>query len=205
MLSAISKHALKGYTLRQSAQAFSTAAGIKDKFESAWDEVSSTKTVEHVAPKDTTKYGAGYYQQNFKRLNNGYVHPYHSQKHPLVFTSVKNYWNALQKATGPEQVSPHYESLSRSRRGVIFLAFYIGTMTTIAQLGGWNHNEWIRGLIFHHEFLIAFYVGYIEIRHFTWIPGPKFTIFYDVFSRYEFKQLMNQWSDTVEEAQHVHL
>ena len=147
----------------------------------------------------------GYYQQNYQKLKTGYKHPYHSQKHPLIFSSALNYWKTLSDATGVEQVSPHYESLSRSRRGVLFLFAYIGTITTIAQLGGWNHNEWIRGLIFHHEFLLAFFVGYIELRHFTWLPGPKFTVFYDVFSRYEFKQLMSQWADQVEEMQQVHL
>jgi hypothetical protein len=91
----------------------------------------------------------------------------------------------LFEAVGPEQVSPHYESLSRSRRGLIFLFAYIGSITSISRLGGWSHNEWIRGMIWHHEFLIAFYIGYIETRHFTWLPGPKFTVFYNVYTRYE--------------------
>lgn len=206
MLRTFSATAMKGYNIRATSRCFSTAAGIKDQFEAAWTEVNSNKTVAKVPePVNKAEYGAGYYQQNYHRLNSGYVHPYHSQKHPLSFTSALNAWNIISEATGPEQVSPHYESLSRSRRGIIFLAAYIGTITTIAQLGGWNHNEWIRGLIFHHEFLLAFYIGYIEIRHFTWLPGPKFTVFYDVFSKYEFKQLMNQWADVIEEQQHEHL
>ena len=64
----------------------------------------------------------------------------------------------LFEAVGPEQVSPHYESLSRSRRGLLFIFAYIGTINTISRFGGWSHNEWIRGMIFHHEFLIAFYL-----------------------------------------------
>lgn len=75
---------------------------------------------------------------------------------------------------------------------------YIGTITTIARMGGWNHNEWIRGLVFHHEYLIALYVGFIEIRHFSFLPGPKFTIFYDVFSNYESNQMMLSWQDQTE-------
>lgn len=206
MLRTFSATAMKGYNIRATSRCFSTAAGIKDQFEAAWSEVNANKTVAAVPqPENKAEYGAGYYQANYQRLNSGYVHPYHSNKHPINFTSAIGAWNIIAEATGPEQVSPHYESLSRSRRGIIFLFAYIGTITTIAQLGGWNHNEWIRGLIFHHEFLLAFYIGYIEIRHFTWLPGPKFTVFYDVFSKYEFKQLMNQWADTIEEQQHEHL
>jgi len=138
-------------------------------------------------------------------MKKGYVHPYHSKKYPLFFTSINDLNARVSEAVGPEQVSPHYETLSRSRRGVIGLFLYIGGLVSIAQLGGWNHNEWIRGLIFHHEFLLAFFVGYSEIRHFFWLPGPKFSVFYDVFSRYEYGQLVSQWNDTIEEDQHDHL
>jgi hypothetical protein len=92
----------------------------------------------------------------------------------------------LFQAVGPEQVSPHYETLSRSRRGLLFAGAYIGSINTISRFGGWEHNEWLRALVWHHEFLLALYVGYIEIRHFTAIPGPKFTIFYNTYSGYEF-------------------
>ena len=138
-------------------------------------------------------------------MKKGYQHPYHSDKYPLLFTSVKGFYANMAEATGPEQVSPHYETLSRSRRGVLFMFAYIGSIVTIAQLGGWNHNEWIRGLVFNHEFLIAFFVGYSELRHFFWLPGPKFSVFYDVFSRYEWTQIMNQWNDVAEEVCHEHL
>lgn len=111
----------------------------------------------------------------------------------------------LFEAVGPEQVSPHYESLSRSRRGLLFIFAYIGTINTISRFGGWSHNEWIRGMIFHHEFLIAFYLGYIEIRHFTYFIGPKFTVFYNVYSRYETQQLCSTWADVTEEEQLRHL
>jgi hypothetical protein len=111
----------------------------------------------------------------------------------------------LFEAVGPEQVSPHYESLSRSRRGLIFLFAYIGSITTISRLGGWSHNEWLRGMIWHHEFLLAWYIGYIETRHFTFLLGPKFSIFYNVYSRYETQQMCNQWADVAEEIQMRHL
>jgi hypothetical protein len=118
----------------------------------------------------------------------------------MLFSTVSGMWKVMSDLVGPEQVSPHYESLSRSRRGLIFMALYIGTITSVARLGGWDHNEWIRGLIFHHEYLIALYVGYAEVRHFTWLPGPKFTVFYDVFSRYESMQLASQFNDTAEQV-----
>ena len=111
----------------------------------------------------------------------------------------------LFEAVGPEQVSPHYESLSRSRRGLIFLFAYIGSITSLSRMGAWSHNEWLRGMVFHHEFLLAWYIGFSEIRHFTFIPGPKFTTFYNVYSRYETQQLANQWADQVEEIQAAHL
>jgi hypothetical protein len=54
-------------------------------------------------------------------------------------------------------------------------------------------------MIFHHEFLLAAYLSSIETRHFTWLPGPKFTVFYNVYSRYETMQLCSTWADVVEE------
>lgn len=108
-------------------------------------------------------------------------------------------------AVGPEQVSPHYESFARSRRGLIFLFAYISTITSISRLGGWSHNEWIRGMIFHHEFMIGFYLGWAEIRHFHWLPGPKMSVFYDVYSNYELQQLGAHWADVCEEQQMEHL
>jgi hypothetical protein len=89
-------------------------------------------------------------------------------------------------AVGPEQVSPHYESLSRSRRGLIFAGLYVASINTISRFGGWEHNDWLRAMIWHHEFLLAYYIGYIEIRHFTFFIGPKFSIFYNVYSGYEY-------------------
>jgi hypothetical protein len=145
-----------------------------------------------------------YYQDKISSMGKGYVHPYHTQQNPLVYSHY-NYMRTLFEAVGPEQVSPHYETLSRSRRGLLFMFFYIGTITSISRLGAWSHNEWLRGMIFHHEFLLAWYIGYIESRHFTFLLGPKFTIFYNVYSRYETQQLCNQWADTVEEVQAAHL
>ena len=137
-------------------------------------------------------------------MKSGYKHPYHTEQSPLMFTHF-NYMKTLFEAVGPEQVSPHYESFARSRRGLFFLFAYIGTITSVSKLGGWSHNEWIRGMIFHHEFMIGFYLGYAEIRHFHWLPGPKFSVFYDVFSNYELQQLGSQWADVCEEQQMAHL
>jgi len=60
-------------------------------------------------------------------------------------------------------------------------------------------------MIWHHEYLIAYFIGYLEIRHFTYFIGPKFTIFYNTFSNYEYTQFSNQWADTVEMKQNQHL
>ena len=137
-------------------------------------------------------------------MNKGYQHPYHTAEHPISF-SYYNYMKTLFEAVGPEQVSPHYESLSRSRRGLIFLFLYVGSITSLSRMGSWSHNEWLRGMVFHHEYILAFYLGVSEIRHFTFMIGPKFTNFYNVYSRYETQQLVSQWADTTEEAQMSHL
>mmetsp|Transcript_19494 Transcript_19494/g.29958 ORF Transcript_19494/g.29958 Transcript_19494/m.29958 type:complete len:329 (-) Transcript_19494:41-1027(-) len=137
-------------------------------------------------------------------LTTGYVHPYHSSGAPIYMSNMY-FMKSLFSAVGPEQVSPHYESLSRSRRGLLFFALYIGSINTISRFGGWEHNDWLRGMIWHHEFLIAFYLGYIEIRHFTYFMGPKFSIFYNVYSSYELQQMSNAWADQAEMTQNQHL
>jgi len=137
-------------------------------------------------------------------MGHGYKHPYHTDANPIFFTHY-GYMKMLFEAVGPEQVSPHYESLSRSRRGLIFMFLYVGSITSLSRMGGWSHNEWIRGMLFHHEFLIAWYVGFLEIRHFSFMFGPKFTNFYNVYTRYETMQLCNQWADVCEEQQMQHL
>jgi len=134
----------------------------------------------------------------------GYVHPYHCEGSPIYMSNMY-FMKTLFQAVGPEQVSPHYETLTRSRRGLLFLGAYIGSINTISRFGGWEHNEWLRALIWHHEFLIALYVGYIEVKHFSAIPGPKFSIFYNTYSGYEYTQLANQWADSVEMSQNQHL
>jgi len=52
-----------------------------------------------------------------------YVHPYHSGKLKIdkfpIYVSINKVHKLLFEAMGPEQVSPHYESWSRSRRLVI--------------------------------------------------------------------------------------
>ena len=137
-------------------------------------------------------------------MKQGYQHPYHTESNPLIFTNL-DYLKLLYKAVGPEQVSPHYETLSRSRRGLIFLFLYIGSITSISRLGGWSHNEWIRGMVFHHEYILCFYLAMIETRHFTFIVGPKFTNWYNTYTSYEMAQFFSNWNDVIEEAQQSHL
>lgn len=185
--------AMKGFILRPAARQMSVTLAIKDKFETAWQEKQKLQKVVKKEPKNKDKYGDGFYGANIQRLKKGYEHPYHSERNPLIQTSILNYYKILNMAAGPEQVSPHYETLSRSRRGLLFLFAYFGTIQMISSLGGVNHNEWFQGLVFHHKFLISFIVGYAEVKHFAMLPGPKFTIFYDVFSHYEANQLLNQW------------
>lgn len=151
-------------------------------------------------PKDQATYGKGYYSDKLSSMGEGYKHPYHTAQNPISF-SYYYYMKTLFEAVGPEQVSPHYESLSRSRRGLIFLFLYIGSITSLSRMGSWSHNEWLRGMVFHHEYIIAFYLGVSEMRHFTFLVGPKFTNFYNVYTRYETQQLVSQWADTTEEVQ----
>lgn len=134
----------------------------------------------------------------------GYVHPYHAEEAP-IYMSSDYLVNIITKVAGPEQVSPHYESLSRSRRGLLFLFGYTASITTILQCGGWETNDWVKGMLFQHEFLIAFYIGFTEMRHFTYLLGPKFTVFYSVYSQYELIQFANQWADRIELVQNDHL
>lgn len=197
---------LKKMIVPGSSRAFATAS-IKDRFEAAYvarRESMGKGHTKKIDPEDKDTYGRSYYQDKLHSMKSGYQHPYHSEQSPLVFTHY-NYMKTLFEAVGPEHVSPHYESFSRSRRGLIALFAYIGTITSVSKLGGWSHNEWIRGMIFHHEFMIGFYLGWAEIRHFHWLPGPKFSVFYDVYSQYEMQQLGAQWADTCEEKQAIHL
>lgn len=204
MLALTKNKLLKGFKLQAvAARNFSGAAAISDRFQAAWLQGKQSHASHEPEPKNKKEYGSGYIQRHNKRLRKGYTHPYHSREHPLFFSSVSQGWDVLSNLVGPEQVSPHYESLSRSRRGIIFIFAYIGAITNIARLGGWDNNEWIRGLVFHSEYLVGMYVGYSEIRHFAYLPGPKFSIFYDVYSRYEAQQLAAQWNDTAEELQHT--
>ena len=60
-------------------------------------------------------------------------------------------------------------------------------------------------MVWHHEALIAYYIGVVELRHHTFIVGPKFSIFYDNYTAYEMQQLAHQWSDSCELVQGQHL
>lgn len=127
--------------------------------------------------KNKEEYGEGYYQDRLRKVSKGYVHPYHTNDAPLYYSHYK-FMRMLFDAVGPEQVSPHYETLSRSRRGVFFIWGYTSVIVNISALGGWWANDWIREMIFHQEFLISLTLANTETRHFAWLPGPKFTIFY---------------------------
>jgi len=188
-------------------RSFSAAAfNVKSKFEQAYaakKERLDAVPEEIPAPKDQ-KYARGYHASILDKAKVGYVHPYHAEESP-IYMSSSYVVNLIQKAAGPEQVSPHYESLSRSRRGLLFLFGYTASITTILQCGGWETNDWVKGMLFQHEFLIAFYIGFTEMRHFTYLIGPKFTIFYSVYSQYELIQFANQWADKIELVQNDHL
>jgi hypothetical protein len=93
--------------------------------------------------EDKEKYGNGFYGKNIQRLKKGYVHPYHTGRNPLNSTSILNWFKVLGSASGPEQVSPHYETLSKSRRGLIFMFLYFTTIESISSMGGPHHNEWL--------------------------------------------------------------
>lgn len=67
------------------------------------------------------------------------------------------------------------------------------------------NNDWLSGMLYQHEFYIAFCCSIIEMRHFAWLPGPKFSIFYNTYIRYEYAQLCSQWCDAVEQMQMKHL
>lgn len=133
-------------------------------------------------------------------MGKGYTHPYHTEDTPL-FMSINHYYKLLFSAVGPEQVSPHYESLSRSRRGLIMYFFYMQAIQGISALGGIDNNDWLTGMIFYQEFLISLFCCSVETRHFFWSPGPKFSIFYQAYCRYEYAQLCGQWADDVEMKQ----
>jgi hypothetical protein len=46
------------------------------------------------------------------------------------------YLKTLFIALGPEQVSPHYDTLPRSKRGSLFFGAYIASINTIGRFGG---------------------------------------------------------------------
>lgn len=60
-------------------------------------------------------------------------------------------------------------------------------------------------MLFQHEFYISIILCNTETRHFFYMPGPKFSIFYNTYVRYEYAQMCNQWCDIVEEKQARHL
>merc|ERR1712160_21718 len=142
----------------QNMRMMSSATGsIKSRFEEAYATKQAASSARGSAntpqPANKALYGQGYYQDKINSMRTGYVHPYHTEANPLVY----------------------------------------------------SHNEWLRGMLFHHEFLIAWYIGVVESRHFTYMIGPKFTIFYNVYSKYEIRQMAAQWCDTAEEIQMQHL
>ena len=59
-----------------------------------------------------------YYDRYKRKIKTGYVHPYHSEEFPIVF-NYSDFFKFKSLAFGKEQVSPHYESLARSRRPIV--------------------------------------------------------------------------------------
>jgi hypothetical protein len=82
-------------------------------------------------------------------MGKGYTHPYHTEDAPL-YMSTYHQMKMLFEAVGPEQVSPHYESLSRSRRGVIFFCLYLEIVGAISALGGYKFNDQLSAMMFNH-------------------------------------------------------
>lgn len=60
-------------------------------------------------------------------------------------------------------------------------------------------------MIFKQKFLICYFFSYTELRHFMFFFGPKFSVFYNVYSKYEYTRLMGDWCDVVEEKQLGHM
>ena len=58
-----------------------------------------------------------------KPKNTPYHHPFHTEHHPLNFSSVKNA-ELFHDLVGPEQVSPHYENFMMARKWAI--GFFVG-------------------------------------------------------------------------------
>lgn len=196
-------------TIGTQSRTFSVAYNTKSKFEEAYatkmESLSKVAKAATQQPVDKATYGEAYYNKaRVANMKVGYVHPYHCDGFPIYMSNLY-YLKTLMQATGPEQVSPHYETLSRSRRGLIAFGAYIATINTISRFGGWEHNDWLRAMIWHHEFLFAYYLGYIEVRHFTYFIGPKFSVFYNTYSAYEFTQMANAWADKVEMITNQHL
>jgi len=73
-------------------------------------------------------------------MGKGYTHPYHSADAP-IFMSSYAHMRMLFDAVGPEQVSPHYETLTRSRRGLILMFIYFEVVGGISALGGYKWND----------------------------------------------------------------
>lgn len=173
---------LPGYLLKPVQRQFSVTLAIRDRFEAAYQEKLKNQKVT-TKKAQNPKYDEGFYQANIHRIKSGYVHPYHTAKNPIGFTSIRRFWDNLADLAGPEQVSPHYESLSRSRRIVLVMGAYFATIEMLSLLGG--YNDWVRALVFEQKHLFFYMVGMAEIRHFAFLPGPKFTIFYNTFISYE--------------------
>jgi len=96
MLTNKSASFLKTMMAPSSVRAFS-AASIKSRFEDAYAERQAqrgSKGPSIPQPKNTKEYGQGYYSDKLNSMRQGYVHPYHSQQNPLVFTHY-NYMRTL--------------------------------------------------------------------------------------------------------------
>lgn len=63
-----------------------------------------------------------------KPTNRAFHHPYHSDHHPVNFSTVKNA-EFFHDLVGPEQVSPHYENFMMARKWAIGLWVGLGVLS----------------------------------------------------------------------------
>jgi hypothetical protein len=130
--------------------------------------------------------------------NEAYVHPYHSEKFPVYWSTI-NFANYLHEAAGPEPVSPHFESYAMSRRAPILLlglvwAFNIADSLNFTTVYGQHATYQIYTLL-------AFSICTFEIRYISQrVPAPRITWFYDAYIDHEYAQIVTNWQDKLEET-----
>jgi len=101
---------------------------------------------------------------------------------------------------GTEPVSPHYESFVRSRRAVVGLTGLLYGVFLFDQLN--THSMYGQHAVYQMYTLLAFTICAFEIRYISMkLPAPRLTWFYSAYTEHEYKQLILNWQDKLEEAQ----